>query len=263
MVWTLSSPSTESLRWRPSSLYTFPVTGASLGIAISQGSPNLSAFTPEVSHPGVPLQKSAALPDLATEARWLRRPCLRCGSAWCGRDRFRLDVLVHLAKRDPHDLLAEQGAVGLARHERGERRGRGADVGCHGLHGITLERNLGLGIATPTRHVYDVDMETTTTTAPTNATTIPDMVLIIDEAFSTNYWFLLTNTENLKSTSMTWSECNGNYTARIVIQDGNTHIDIYKGSDGPRVFHIELDMTINDPKLNAKIAASIADHFDA
>lgn len=106
-------------------------------------------------------------------------------------------------------------------------------------------------------------METTTTTAPTNATTIPDMVLIIDEAFSTNYWFLLTNTENLKSTSMTWSECNGNYTARIVIQDGNTHIDIYKGSDGPRVFHIELDMTINDPKLNAKIAASIADHFDA
>lgn len=103
-----------------------------------------------------------------------------------------------------------------------------------------------------------------TSTAPkSTATTIADMATAVDEAFSQNFWFLDNRTDYTNSTTMVWREVNVSYTARIAIQAGNTHVDIYKGSDGPRVFHIELDMTINDPVLNATIVAAIAARFDS
>lgn len=102
------------------------------------------------------------------------------------------------------------------------------------------------------------------TSIGTNATTIPDMNLIVDEAFARNFWFQRDRNDHDNHTTMVWSEVNGTYLARIVVQPGNTHVDIYRGGhDGPRVFHIELDMTINDPALNATIVNAIAARFDS
>jgi len=55
VVWTLSSPTAFTGRCCPSSLYTFPLSRAWLGIATTgcaEVSPSLSRFTEGVSHPG-------------------------------------------------------------------------------------------------------------------------------------------------------------------------------------------------------------------